>query len=103
MYITTEKLTSHLQLKTMIKWQQEADTSYRSDVQTTQVVLVICSERGKWLLKRLCVGYYVQQDRVYVIRVQFVCHSVCEQDCCKCNLPISLKVGVMIGSTDWKN
>ena len=30
-------------------------------------------------------------------------YSVCEQDYCKSNLPISLKLGVMIGPTNRKN
>jgi len=39
--------------------------------------------------------------------VRFVCHAfclfVCEQDYCKSNQPISLKLGVMIGPTNRKN
>jgi len=38
---------------------------------------------------------------------RFVCHSlclsVCEQDYCKSNQPVSLKLGVMIRSTNRKN
>jgi len=32
-----------------------------------------------------------------------VCLSFCERDYCKSSKPISLKLGVMIGPTSWKN
>jgi len=31
------------------------------------------------------------------------CHFICEQDYCKSNQPISLKIVVMIGPTNQKN
>ena len=34
---------------------------------------------------------------------QSINHSVCEQDYCKTNRLISLKLGVMIGPTNWMN
>jgi len=34
---------------------------------------------------------------------RFVCHSVCVQDYCKSNQPISLKLGVMTWPTNQKN
>ena len=33
----------------------------------------------------------------------FVCMSVCQQDYCKSNQPISLKLGVVIAPTNQKN
>jgi len=35
--------------------------------------------------------------------IRSVILSICEQNCCKSNQPISLKLGVMIGPTSRKN
>jgi len=51
-------------------------------------------------------GYYVRITSAkteFVRSVQFVCHSVCVEDYCKSNRPISLNVDIMIGPNSRKN
>jgi len=76
----------------------------RADVKLHQIDSILMLEHGScsrelmscWNKRKFCRGC------VFGPVCVFVCLSVCEQDYCKSNEPISLKLGVMIGSTNRK-
>ena len=70
-------------------------------------LIVLIANNGRSLRQwENAVSYCLCQDGHYVIGsvcLYSFCHSVCMQDYCKSNEPISLKLGVMIGPTNWNN
>ena len=62
----------------------------------------------KFLCKNSCFDDELLQIELEKLRkteagIAYVCLSVCEKDCCKSNLPSSLKLTVIIGLTSQKN